>query len=201
MLQRPFQHRVLTASLLVALALGTSCSGDEEAPEKPRETPEQRIAEVALDARPGLVIGGLDRSRRASVTARVGAVVDRWFEAAYLGGDYPRAGFGNAFPGFTRGAARQARRDRSLMSNATIGARVEEVIAERKVVRVDVLSPRRRAAAATARIRLQFRTEGRVAKRYVVTGRLMLTKNRAGHWRVFAYDVRRSDRPLGGGQR
>ena len=43
---------------------------------------------------------------------QVGKVVDRWWDAAYLGGGYPRSSFPSAFPGFTDGAEKRARATR-----------------------------------------------------------------------------------------
>jgi hypothetical protein len=187
--------------LLLTALLTVSCTGDGSSRDSSRDTPEsdpERTTQAApLDARIGAVAGMLPKPRRRVVLDQVATVVDGWFEAAYLGGDYPRSDFADAFPGFTRGAARLARADRRTMSNAGIGGRVEEVTAERKLVRVDVLSPKKFARAATARFRLVFTTDGRLARRFVVSGRLMLTKDRKGAWRVFAYDVRRSARAGG----
>lgn len=189
--------RVATVLAVAIALLGSACSGDEKAAEERPEPPgADLVAQVPLEARFGVLAGKLPASRRTSIARQVGAVVDGWFEAAYLGGDYPRTDFADAFPGFTAGAARLARRDRALLSNASVGGRVEEVTVTSRTVRVDVLAPKGRVAGATARFRLDFTTEGTFARRVVVHGRLMLTHGRTG-WRVFAYDVRRSNRAPG----
>ena len=54
------------------------------------------------------VYGRLPDARRKVVRTQVGKVVDRWWDAAYLGGSYPRSSFPAAFPGFTDGR-REAR--------------------------------------------------------------------------------------------
>lgn len=194
-----------TISLLLSLLLAVSCTGDGDgggdrgqhpADEPSRSAPTQ-ARPVPMSARIGAVAGRLPHERRRPVLDEISAVVDRWFEAAYLGGAYPRSRFGNAFPGFTRGAARLARADRRDLSNWGIRSRVDEVTARRKVVRVDVLSPKGYARAATARFRLDFVTEGKLSRRFTVKGRLMLTKDRRGSWKVFGYDVRRTVRPGG----
>jgi hypothetical protein len=118
----------------------------------------------------------------------VSAVVEKWWKAAYLGGSYPRTRFGDAFPGFTRGAREQARRDVRLMSNRDIGRRVESVAVKHAAIRLDVLAVGRRAHAVTARFVLRFSTTGRRARTTTVRGRLFLTR-RHGPWRVFGYDV------------
>jgi hypothetical protein len=54
---------------------------------------------------------------------------------------------------------------------------------------IDVLAPRGKPAAATARIDLRFTTSGQVEKPIEVSGRLFLTPNADGSWRIFGYDV------------
>lgn len=183
---------IAVALLLCAGACSGGDSGDDETEEKGSGPPAVR-AEVSV----GEVTGRLPVRRRKTVVKQVGGVVDRWFEAAYLG-DYPRRDFSDAFPGFTPGAVRLARRDRGLMSNAAIGPDVDAVVPVREVVRVDILSARKRAAGATARFRFVFRTDGERPRRVTVSGRLALTKAAGKGWRVFAYDVARSARPAGG---
>jgi len=188
--------------VLVAALLATgACTGDEPAEDSPDEPAVQPAPEVQLTTRVGVVTGKLEPVRRKALAGRVGTMVDAWFDAAYLEGDYPRTGFRDAFPGFTRDAAALARRDRDLLTNARLGSRIDGVVALRKTVKVDLLSPGHRPAAATARFRLDFRTEGDLERRVVVSGRLMLAKVRGGTWKIFAYDVRRSVRAVeGGGQ-
>jgi hypothetical protein len=184
---------VLVAVLLAAGA----CTGDEAADPAPETPSAEPVPEVQLTTRVGVVTGKLEPVRRKALAGRVGGVVDAWFDAAYLEGDYPRTDFADAFPGFTRDAAALARRDRELLTNDAIGARIDGVVPLRKTVKVDLLSPGRRPAGATARFRLSFETTGDLERRVVVSGRLMLAKVH-GTWKVFAYDVRRSVRAAGG---
>ena len=65
------------------------------------------------------VFGRLPDARRKAVRRQVGEVVDRWWDAAYLGGTYPRSSFPSAFPGFTDGAEQRARSDKALLTNQT----------------------------------------------------------------------------------
>jgi hypothetical protein len=51
-----------------------------------------------------------------------------------------------------------------------------------------VLAVHGRAVGATARFVLRFRTEGKVARKIEVRGRLFLTPGPDG-WRIFGYDV------------
>lgn len=203
MTRRPGFRRTGTAAALVAVLLTSgACTGDESAKKSPEEpTTEQAAPEVQLTTRVGVVSGKLQPPRRKALASRVGKIVDAWFDAAYLDGDYPRTSFADAFPGFTRGAAALARRDRDLLTNAAIGSRIDGVVAVRKSVRVDLLSPGRHPAGATARFRLEFLTSGDLERRVVVNGRLMLAPTRGGVWKVFAYDVARSARAAQGSGR
>jgi hypothetical protein len=135
----------------------------------------------------GKVTGKLPRPARKKLERSVTAVVDGWLDAAYVGGDYPRSDFHDAFPGFTPGARDDARHDRALMSNQSIGKRVDTVTATRRRLRIDALVVRRRPAGVTARFILGFHTSGDLSRAFEVRGRLFLTRN--GGWRVFGYEV------------
>jgi hypothetical protein len=136
----------------------------------------------------GHVPGKLSTEARKRAARNVGKVVDRWFDAAYVGGRYPREDFRDAFPGFTPGASASAHADRALMSNQPLGPRIDGVTATQRLVWVDVLPAGGRAAAATARFRLGFTTTGKAEQSVVVRGRLFLTPGPHG-WKVFGYDV------------
>ena len=191
----------VTALLLVALAAG-GCSkgdGDDNAasdPASPTATSQPAPPDVKIRARVGTVAGELPRQRRKMVARQVGRVVDRWFDAAYVGGDYPRSSFKDAWPGFTAGARALAHRDRKLTSNTLLGKRIDGARATTKNVYVDVFSPKQRLAGATARFRLVFRTTGKAERRVLVTGRLVLTKAK-GKWKVFGFDMTRTAVPVG----
>lgn len=186
---------LLLALVLLATAL-VACSADEpsprsSAPASPTTsspTPEAEHPEVRTTTRIGQLVGRLPAPRRKAARTQVAAVVEEWWDAAYLGGTYPRAAFPHSFPHFTRGAELRARKDKRLLSNIDIGDRVVAVLARRKRVVVDVLAVGRRARSATARFELRFRTEGHKAGLVTVRGRLFLVKERSG-WRVFGYDV------------
>lgn len=141
-----------------------------------------------------MVSGRLDRKAGKRVTRRATEVVDAWLDAAYVGGDYPRAEFRDAYPHFSQGARRDARRDAALMSNAAIGERVALVRATKRRLRVDVLAVERRAVGLTARFVLEMRLTGedlsKAERRQRVAGSLFLTF-RDGGWTVFGYDVNR----------
>lgn len=184
----------VAAVLLAATLLVSACSGTSDEPDAPGST-DSSTDSSAPDAAPlattstvEKVAGRLKKSARRNVRTVATKVVDGWFDAAYVGGEYPRRDFSDAYPGFTPGAKKLAHRDRALMSNQRIGTRVETVTAVRRRVRLDVLAAHRRAVAVTARFSLVFRTTGRVEGRTEVRGRLYLTREN-GHWRVFGYDV------------
>ena len=194
--------RTSTATALLALALAAGgCSGggsDDDAsdPSSPPASAQPAAPEVKIRARVSTVAGELPAKRRKVVARDVGKAVDRWFEAAYLGGDYPRASFKDAWPGFTAGARQLAHRDRALTSNALLGKRIDGVRATAKDVRIDVFSPKQQPAGATARFRLVFRTTGNAERRVRVSGRLVLTKSK-GTWKVFGFDVQRAATRVG----
>ena len=118
----------------------------------------------------------------------VAHAVDAWFDAAYVGGDYPRDDFADAWPGFTTGAQAEAQGDKALMSNQDIGADIAGVEATARKVTVDVLAVKGKPSGATARFVLKFRTDGDVQRKVEVRGRLFLTPEADG-WHIFGYDV------------
>ena len=178
--------------LLLGLAAG-GCSSDDQndapAPESsPTSSKEPAPREVRTQVTLSHVPGKLPGDDRKRVVHNVGAVVDHWFEKAYLGGKYPRHDFRDAYPGFTTAAQADARRDKALMSNQPLGPRIDGVTATQRLVWIDVLPAGGRAAAATARFRLGFTTTGKAERSVVVRGRLFLTPVPHG-WKVFGYDV------------
>ena len=180
-------------ALSIALAMG-ACSGDSSEPSADpsgdpttsgtTEAPGPPETTVTL----GKVVGQLPKEKRSKARKQVGRAVDAWFEAAYVGGDYPRNDFADSWPGFTTGAKDDASRDKTLMSNQGIGQQIDLVDVQSRKVTVDVLAARGRPSGATARFVLRFSTEGEVERKIEVRGRLFLTPGEDG-WRVFGYDV------------
>lgn len=191
--------RVVAVSTALVALLATACSGDDEP--SPTSDPTSSLADpsaaptLAVEPviKPGDVVGRLSGKDRSRVVDAVSGVAVRYLEAAYLTGDYPRTGFGDAFAGFTPGAAQVARADRALLTNQGVGARVEEVTPASLRVTVDVLAADGGARAATAHVALVFRTEGGYAKRVQVQGRLRMTKQ-DGRWAVFGYEMSKGAR-------
>ena len=182
------------ASMLLCLSLGaTACSddsagGDDAASQPPLPSGDPATFQIVTTTTMGQVVGRLSRHDRKRLSASITPVVQRWFNAAYVGGDYPRRNFRDAFPGFTPGARTAARHDLDLMSNDRIGARISGVTPKVSQIWLDVLAVRKRAVAVTARFHLAFKTQGDLVRRVGVRGRLLLTRAQPG-WRIFAYHV------------
>jgi len=190
------RHSVV-AAVLATLLFAAGCSGgDEDAEPSPSDSTGSASGgeAVPLQVTVGKVNGRIKAKDATAVATKIGAVVDGWFQAAYVGGEWPRTDFAKAFPGFTKGAAADATKDAALMTNKTIGGQVESVTAQVRKIDVDLLAVNEHAAAATARFTLVFATDGDFAKAVTVQGQLFLTKGKEGNWKVFGYDVTRSSK-------
>jgi len=181
----------LPALLLVAALAVSGCSSDEPAESASPSTSAGTTLtpdDAPLEAEAGHMTGVVGKKAEKRAVGNVSATVDRWWRAAYLGSDYPRGRFGDSFGVFTAGATRLARHESDLMSNKSIGQRIDGVYAVKRKVTVDLLGIKGRPAAATAHLRLKFLTSGDLERTYTVTGsvRLVPVGNR---WRIFAYDV------------
>lgn len=188
-------RRCAGLALAVLLALtGTACTSDSDASASP-ERLSRNDAQASLAAHAPAtttkihrVHGRLPDARRKAVRRQVGRVVDRWWDAAYLGGTYPRSSFPSAFPGFTDGAEQRAKADKALLTHQTRGPHVDAVTARRKAVSLDILATGKRARTVTAGFVLRFENSGDKAGTTTVRGRLFLIRKR-GAWRIFGYDV------------
>lgn len=187
---------VLALLVPVPLAACQSASDPSAAPERlSRNDARASLASHPSPTRTRIhrVYGRLPDPRRKAVRLQVGKVVDRWWDAAYLGGTYPRSSFPSAFPGFTAAAEERARADKALLTNQTGGPRIDTVTAKRRTVAIDILATGRRARSVTAHFVLRFETSGEKTGTTTVRGRLFLTRKR-GAWRVFGYDVAKGAR-------
>lgn len=194
---RPTRAAVLAVPTVLGLVLSLGgCSGDDDdepSAERSRDgSSTTSTPGIDTQVEVGEVVGALPKGPAGDVARDVAAVVDEWFDAAYLAGDFPRSDFGDAFPGFTEDAAKLAARQRSLMSNAAVGDRVDGVTAARRVVRVDLLAPRGEPAGATAHVNLVIELTGDLDRTDQVRGRLLLTPAKGG-WRVFGFDIERGE--------
>ena len=184
------------ASLLLCLSWGaTACSdesgGGDTGSQPPLPSGDSSTFQIETTTTIGQVVGRLPKHDRKRLSESITPVVQRWFNAAYVGGDYPRQDFRDAFPGFTAGARAQARHDLALMSNDSIGDRISGVTPKASEIALDVLAVHKKAVAVTARFRLAFKTQGDLERRVGVRGRLLLTRAQPG-WRIFAYHVART---------
>jgi tryptophan synthase beta subunit len=149
---------------------------------------------VHLRIRVTRVSGKLKGSQRKALEHNVGRAISGYFESAYLGGDYPRSDFGNAFRTFSKGAAHRARHDKDLLTNASLGQSTESVTPKTAAAYLSVLAPNKVAAGVDARIILVYVADrgDKPAQQVQVTGRLMLTRKKSGGWQIFGYHVARS---------
>jgi hypothetical protein len=186
----------LAVVLLVPLSGCQSPDGPAAAPERlSRDDAQVTLASHPVPTKTGIhrVFGRLPDARRKAVRKEVGTVVDRWWEAAYLGGTYPRSRFPAAFPGFTDAAEKRARDDKALLTNQTGGPLIDAVTATRRSVTLDILATGGQARTVTAHVVLKFDTTGQKTGTTTVRGRLFLTRKR-GAWRVFGYDLSKGAR-------
>lgn len=200
---RPLMTRApLLAALVAVLVLAPACSKDASDPpdaRAPQGSPTSQVSSEPpapqLETRATIrtVTGGLSQGARAALKARITETVDGWFDAAYLGGDYPRTDFDDAFAAFTPGARQRAVADRKLMSNAAVGTTTYQVRALARRVIIDVLAEGGRASAVTVAFRLGMARAGDTGaeRRERVAGHLYLTYAPGDGWQVFGFDVQR----------
>lgn len=206
------------AAALVALTLAAttaSCTGSDEPESTPEPTPsssapadgpsaaeEPAPQSVAPRTRVTRVSGRLKPKDREVLADNVGKVVNAYFEDAFTGGEYPRSSFGDAFATFSDGAARQADRERDLLTNRELGPTTEGIVVRRQTTYLSVLAPYKVAAGVSATVHLRFVADrgDKPAKRVDVKGRLLLTrKEKSGGWKIFGYDLTQNARPAGKG--
>ncbi len=147
------------------------------------------------------VSGKLKEKDQEVLADNVRKVVMAYFDDAFLGGDYPRDSFGDAFDTFSAGAARQADGDRDLLTNRVLGPTTQGIEVRRRTAYLSVLAPYKVAAGVTAKVQLRFVADqgDDPAKLVNVKGRLLLTRKKSGGWQIFGYDLARSARAVGEG--
>ena len=179
----------LVTALVLALGAAGCDSGDDigskedgapadqgtDTPEVPTVTTLQNVGKE------------LDLDHRTRVKDGVTAVIDPWFDGAFLG-DFPREGYTAAFVGFSEGAAEDAERDLDLLSNEPIAAQIDTATATKRRVRLDVFAPEGHPRGITAHFVLDFTTAGELEQSMRVRGDLYLAKDK-GVWKIFGYDV------------
>ena len=130
---------------------------------------------------------GMNAARQAKAVDGIKAVVDHWFDQAFLG-DFPRSDFSSAFAAFTRDAAADAERDLDVLSSSGIADQIDSATATNRRVRLDVFAPDGHPRGVTANFVLDFDTTGDLEEHLRVHGALYLAKDK-GEWKVFGYDV------------
>ncbi|GGU16784.1 hypothetical protein [Nocardioides albus] len=193
-------RRVATALTAAALAGTVALAGCGGEPDKPAASPSPSApppATVKSAAKLIHVQGRFPKSRHQAVATNVAAVVDRWLQAAYVGGDFPRATAtftATSFPGFSKGSIAQAGKQMSLMSSATIAPHIDGVEVVSSDVHVDLLANNNYPVGAVARVRLVYDTTGEREARQTVRGSLDLVPTKSS-WAVFGFNITREEKP------
>ena len=197
-------RRLAGAVLATALVGATGCTGASDRSTGPVPGPSRvsptaepsrsRPPSVPVRARVTRVAGRLAARDRTRLAVQVGRTVAAYTDAAFLTGSYPRSAFGTSFGAFTDEAGVSARRSVALLTNQPLGDTTRSVRATRRTAYLSVLAPAGRVSGVTAAVDLVFRVDRVEAadRRVRLTGRLLLTQDRSGRWRIFGYDVARS---------
>ncbi|MGH3445112.1 MAG: hypothetical protein ACRDPB_07035 [Nocardioidaceae bacterium] len=200
-----------TMLCVLVLAVASACTGPtaHHAQKRPAasSTPSASVGAgatltpkpVPLTVRVTRVSGRLGPQLRRSLEHNVGKTVRTYFEAAFLGGHYPRSDFSSAFSAFTRSTAHAARKDRRLLTNVGLGPTTQSVTPKIEGAYLSVLAPYKVAAGVSAHIHLEFVANrgDKPARRVVLKGRLSLTHGKSGRWQIIAYHVSRSSHVVG----
>lgn len=215
---------VIGCAVVLAIGLLSGCTGDDESESGPTTTATSRptappttesvrgggsVAELRVDRAPapqttivrrvwGRWPAADDAPRTRRLVEQTGRAVRTWLDRGFVEVAYPSRRFDGAFADFTPGAAALARRQASLTTNRSLGTRLVDVVATRRVVRVTAFAPRGTAVGATADVTLVLQGVGEAGRRNetVVLAELSLTRTN-GRWKVFGYDVQRSVGPPG----
>jgi hypothetical protein len=191
---RPRARSVLVSGVAVLLLAGAvGCDSGDDIGDSTGDSSEASPGSHGSDV-PGVdtVITiehgeGIDAARQAKVLASVTAVVDPWFDEAFLG-EFPRSDFSAAFAEFTKDAAADAQRDLDVLTSSGIADQIDSATATNRRVRLDVFAPDGHPRGVTANFVLDFDTTGDLEEQLRVHGALYLAKNK-GEWKVFGYDV------------
>jgi hypothetical protein len=187
---RPGGRSALVSAVAVLLLVGAAgCDSGDDVGGAPHASSPSHAADVpAVATQTTIERGeGMNAAHQAKVIDGVNAVIDPWFDKAFLG-DFPRNDFGAAFAGFSEGAAQDAQLDLDLLSNSGISDRIQSATATNRRVRLDVFAPQGRPRGVTANFVLDFTTKGDLAESLRVHGALYIAKDK-GEWKVFGYDV------------
>lgn len=155
-------------------------------------------ASVQTEATIVTVTGALPAPARRPLRTDVTAILDSWWESAYLGGRWPRSAKdfdASVFAEFSQGAAADALDDRAVMSNALLADRTTGVVALRRSADLNVFAVHGEPLGVDVRFALVYRAVG-ADKRVRVTGTVSMVGSAAGRWQIFDYRVSRGAVPL-----
>jgi hypothetical protein len=192
--------------VLPLLLVPTACQGDQARP-KHAQQQQQSVAStpvmrgsVPFRVRVTHVAGELPGRRRAVLTANVQHALSSYVDAAFLRTDYPAGDFAGAARPFARTLASAVRRDRGLLTNAPLAGSTRGVRATHRTAYLSVLAPHGAPAGVTAAVDLAFAVYrgDRAPQRVELKGRLLLSPGPGHGWRIFGYDLDRSQRPVRG---
>ena len=168
--------------------MSTSTPGPDPVPPVESLTVEPGPLNVRVRVR-----GALPEPAAAGLRRGVTRAVGGWMASSFTDGPLPRSDFSAAYATYTDGAARQARSQSAVTTNATLGPELLELVPTHRVARVSARGVGGRAAGATARVLLVVvgaREDGSQVE-LVIRGELNLTP--AGRiWKVFGFDLQRS---------
>lgn len=166
-----------------ALALLAGCGGssDEDQP-----AADDGPTAAAWQIEVANVAGRLPVAGRAKLASQVEATLSSFVDNALVAS--PPAS--DAFGGFTRGGAKQAEKDRALLTSegfADGAAGAAKVVPTRLGADLSVLTPHAKPAGATARVDIVLDVDGQPV---TLAGTLLLTPTADG-WKIFGYDLQR----------
>lgn len=174
-------------SLVLATTALVACS---KSPPPTTVPPPTEPPPALLDSRVVEVEGDLTPEARAHIPSEAGAVVEAWFDNAFLVGPYPRASFPDAFRTFSAGAAALAAQHVAVLTNAALATEMDGLRAEIKETWFSVFARGGEPHGATGAVVLQavghHMTAGDVTIR--VTGDLHLTRGPSG-WQIVGFRI------------
>ncbi|MDQ3094393.1 MAG: hypothetical protein M3Q82_00275, partial [Actinomycetota bacterium] len=175
--------RPLRLALVAALAWATvGCTGDNRASPQPEPTTSAASAptlseqDAPLEVSIEQLSSGIKPKQRPALKRLIAKPIAAWVSAGFsaaaaAGGSYPKA-----FEGWTRDAARLARRDDDVTTNALMDKDLSGVVIAASRARLYVFAGKGRTGGATARVNVRLTGERQdgSSTSYAVTGRLYL---------------------------